>query len=163
MSAREIVHGESEALKQLKSQLQTESSDGLKLVTCPDDNPICSIRLDESIPGIVVVWKRYATSTQLRFIHEHILSLLKKHGVGKILGDDTALPTIHNEDQAWIARTWMPRAIAAGFRAGASKSPSSHFGRLSVDGVRSEVPGSLTIRVFDRLADARQWLQEFEF
>jgi hypothetical protein len=44
-----------------------------------------------------------ANRIQLRFIHESILQLLEEHNVGKILDDDTGLPTIRSEDRAWIA------------------------------------------------------------
>jgi len=72
------------------------------------------VSIDENIPAIVVLWKGYATGTQLRFVHENILDQLRKHGMSKVLGDDTGLPTIHAEDQSWIVENWMPRAIAAG-------------------------------------------------
>lgn len=147
-------------LEQLRKQLESESSDGLKLLSNPEDNPICSITLDDSIPGIVIVWKRYATSTQLRFIHEQIIRLLEKHGVGKILGDDTAIATIHAEDQEWIIKDWMPRAIAAGLKAAASKIPNSYFGKLSIESIQSEVPQGLILRTFDNNADARTWLRD---
>src|SRR5271170_3652719 len=99
---------QSEPLRLLRARLEIESSDSVKLLKDFKENPICSVRLDESVPCIVVVWKQYATSTQLRFIHESILGLLEKHRVTKILGDDTLLPTIHAEDQTWIAENWMP-------------------------------------------------------
>ncbi len=91
---------ENDKLEKLRARLQTESSDSLQLLRDIRNNPVCSITFDEGIPCIVVVWRNYATSTQFRFIHENILYLLQKHGVNKIFSDDTALPTIHTEDQA---------------------------------------------------------------
>jgi hypothetical protein len=148
-----------ESLDALRLRLQQESSDGLRLLENVRDNPVCSIEVDASIPGLVVVWKRYATSTQLRYIHECILSLLKQHGLQKILGVDTKLPLIHDEDQKWIVDNWMPRALAAGLRAGASTRPASLFGRISVAEVQSHLPGSLLIRSFDSVGEARSWLE----
>jgi thiamine monophosphate kinase len=66
--------------------------------------------LDKSVPCIAITWKQYATSTQLRFVHENVLQMLMRQRVSKILGDDTALPTIHAEDRVWITEDWMPRA-----------------------------------------------------
>jgi len=123
------------------------------------DNPICAVTVDASIPCIVLVWKRYATSAQLRFIQESALRLLRENALHKILGDDTALPTIHGDDRSWIAENWMPRAIAAGLRAVASKSPLAHFGRVSVDAVLSVAPAPLIWRSFDDMAAARRWLK----
>lgn len=153
--------GPGESLNQLRRQLQNESSDALILLSNPDDNPICSISFDQFLPGVVVVWKRYATSTQLRFIHEHILDLLKKYSAAKLLGDDIGLTTIHEEDHDWIVQDWMPRAIAAGLKAGASRHPESHFGKISVAALRSEAPDGLVIRAFDDMTAARRWLADY--
>ena len=54
------------------------------------NNPICSIFLDGNVPCITVSWKRYATSTQYRYVHESLIPLLSKYQVSKILYDDTA-------------------------------------------------------------------------
>lgn len=159
MPTKNSSHGENERLAQLRKLVQAESSDGLKLLSSPEDNPICSIAVDASIPGIVVTWKDYATSTQLRFVHEHILHMLKTHGLSKILGDDTALQTIHGEDQAWIIQDWMPRAIRAGLRAAASKSPTAYFAKLAVTSVQAAAPEALALSVFSDTAEARKWLE----
>ncbi len=96
---REIKTG---VLEQLRIAVATESSDGQRLAENLGENPICTVVVDERIPGIVVTWRRYATSTQLRFIHEAILDLVHRRALSRILGDDTALPMIHAEDQRWI-------------------------------------------------------------
>jgi hypothetical protein len=149
----------SEPLDRLRRRIEAESNDSLRLLDNPLDNPICSLSLDQSVPCIAVIWKQYATSTQLRFIHEAILDLLQRHRITKILGDDSALPMIHAEDQSWITENWMPRAIVAGLRAAASKRSSSYFGKLSIANVRSGAPTGLTLRVFDDMAEARRWLR----
>jgi hypothetical protein len=143
---------------ELGAQLEHESSDGLKLLADLESNPICCVGLDRTVPSIAVVWKGYATRTQLRYVHECILDLLNKHQISKLLCDDTALPTIHAEDQEWIAKDWMPRSVAAGLRAIGNKRPVSHFGSVSVESVKSIVPSGLAFRSFDSLADAKRWL-----
>jgi hypothetical protein len=106
-----------------------------------------------------VVWKSYATSEQFRYIHEQILMLLKKHGVGKVLGDDTVVPLIHARDQIWITNDWFPRAVAAGLKVGASKKPVAQSRQAPIDRIQSQTPSGLTIRSFDDLEDARRWLK----
>lgn len=159
MSRNEQSGLEGGALKQLRILLKAELGDGLELLKDLEDNPICSISYDESDACIVVLWRRYATSTQLRFIHESIIGLIEKHGASKILGDDTALATIYVADQKWIAQNWMPRAMAAGLKVAARKSPTSYFGRLSVDIVQSLAPAGLAMRAFADMDDARRWLR----
>jgi hypothetical protein len=154
-SRREI----NDNLGQLRLLLEAESSDSLKLLKDITNNPICSVTVDESVPCIFVVWKQYATSTQLRFIREYILELIKHDGATKVLGDDTRLPTIHAEDQKWIVEDWMPRAMAAGLRFCCSRSPDAYFGKVAVSNVQSIAPHGLVTRRFDVMEDATQWLR----
>ena len=86
--------------------------------------------------------------------------MLTRHRVSRILGDDTALPTIHAEDRVWITENWMPRARAAGLVAAASKRPDAYFGQLAVENVQSVAPTGVTLRSFDKLEDAREWLRK---
>jgi hypothetical protein len=146
-------------LSELREKLRQDSRDSQQLLKNPLDNPICSINLDEASRCITVVWKQYATKTQLRYIHENLLTLICEHGVCKILGDDTALPTIPSEDQVWIINEWFPRAVECGLRFAASKRPDSYFGRLSVGQIQLAAPGDIECRSFERLHDAREWLE----
>lgn len=145
-------------LTTLRVRLEAESSDGLKLLSNIEENPICSVRFDASLPGIAVIWRGYATRTQLRYVHEMILTLLVAHQAVRMLCDDTGLPTIHADDQEWIAKDWMPRSVAAGLRAIANKRPESHFGNVSVTSVQSIIPAGLVFKSFDTLEEARRWL-----
>jgi hypothetical protein len=147
------------ALDRLRAQIQLESSDGLRLLKSLRNNPLCALSVDKSVPCVMVVWKRYVTSAQLRFVHEHILRLLIKHKMRAVLGDDTVLPTIHADDQRWIVEDWMPRAQAAGLKACASKRPLSYFGKLAIHRVHSVAPDGVELRSFERIEDARGWLQ----
>jgi hypothetical protein len=148
-------------ITELKEALVKESSDSLSLLQDIESNPICSVKFDNSIPCIAVEWRQYATSTQIRFILENIIGLLKQHGVSRILGNDSALPVVHTEDQEWIANDWFPRAVAAGWRVSANKLPDSYFGQLTTNQVQSEAPEAVVIRNFQDLSDARQWLKAF--
>ncbi|HEX3576328.1 MAG TPA: hypothetical protein VHU42_17155 [Rhodopila sp.] len=148
-----------ERIQQLQKRLAVESGDSAQLLKDIENNPICSVSVDHTVPCIVVAWKRYATSNQLRFVQEKVIDLLARHGLSKLLGDDTVLPTIHREDQFWLVSDWMPRAAAAGLRSIASKTPASHFGKVSLDNIRSAVCAGVSMRSFGDIAEARQWLQ----
>ena len=150
---------ENEALLRLREQLQTESNDGLKLSKDVKDNPVCALTIDENVPCATVVWKRHATSTQLRFIHENILHHLTFHQLKGVLGDSTALLTIYAEDQRWIRENWFPRAQAAGLKACASKWPRSYLGKLAVEATQTGAPSGLELRSFEKFEDARDWLR----
>lgn len=150
---------EKDSLRQLTEVVRTESSDGARLVANLADNPICRITIDAAIPCIMLVWGRYATSAQFRFVHESALHLLRRNALQRILGDDTSLAVIGIDDQAWIREDWMPRAAAVGLKAAASKYPNGFFGRQSVANIMSGAPREIAVRSFEKLDEARAWLQ----
>jgi len=149
------------SLAELEKCLNKEAGDSGLLAANIHDNPICTVNYDAKIPGIVVVWKRHATSLQLRFVHEKLLELIAKHGAQKVLGDDTGLAIIHHRDQEWILEDWLPRAFRAGLKAAASKRPLSYFGRASTANIQSRAV-ELLHQGFDDLASAREWLVHCE-
>jgi hypothetical protein len=156
------VHGhlpeKADPLRELREKLRQESRDSLQLLENFQDNPICSIGHDEANHCIIVVWKQYATQIQFRYIHEKLLTLICQHSVYKILGDDTALPAIPSEDRFWIIDEWFPRAMQCGLRFAASKRPDFYFGRLAVNHIQSGAPAGLQCRTFEKLEEAREWL-----
>jgi hypothetical protein len=142
---------------ELGKRLLEEAEEGRLLSANIHDNPICTVNYDARIPAVVVVWKRYVTSLQLRFVHEKVLEMIAEHGAHKILGDDTELSVIHPRDQDWILNDWMPRAFKAGLKAAASKRPSGYFGRLSTTRIQSQAD-ELKHQAFDDIGSARDWL-----
>jgi hypothetical protein len=149
----------SDHLRALREKLRQDTRDSFQLLMNFWDNPICSIIHDEADHCIIVVWKQYATQIQLRYIHENLLTLICKHRVCKILGDDTALPAIPSEDRFWIIDEWFPRAVQCGLRFAASKKPASRFGELSINHIQSAAPAGIKCRSFEQLHEAREWLE----
>jgi hypothetical protein len=145
-------------LRELREKLSKGSRDSFQVLENFRDNPICSVRHEESNHCIIVVWRQYATQIQFRYIHEKLLSLICEHRVYKILGDDTALPAIPSEDRFWIIDEWFPRAVQCGLRFAASKLPDAYFGRLAVSHIQSAAPSGLHCRTFEKLEEAREWL-----
>src|SRR5579859_3578648 len=143
-------------LERLRRLAAAESRGGKSLAANIEDNPVCAISVDREVPCVVLVWKRYPTSAQLRFIHESVLDLISRYGLRKILGDDTDLPTLHDDDQDWITGNWMPRAVAAGLRFGAYKRAEAYSGKAARARILALAPAGLTLRACDDLMDARR-------
>jgi hypothetical protein len=139
--------------------VERESYEGALLVQNPYDNPICRLHYDQEVRCIEVTWRKYATSTQLRYIHEIILSMLAQYKAEKILGDDTDLPIIHAEDQRWIVEEWLPRARAIGLKVAATKVSMTFFGRVAIGTIQSKLSRDLQIRNFGNIHTARSWLK----
>jgi hypothetical protein len=146
---------------QLMRRVERESIDGGKLLENPSDNPICSLSYDETIRCVTIVWRRYPTSAQLRFVHETMIQMLAQHRATKILGDDSDLPIVHAEDQKWISEDWLPRAKAAGLKVAAAKIPSTFFGRLSIGIIQARLAPEIAVKAFPSIHQARTWLQTF--
>lgn len=151
----------SDRVAALREILAQESGDSLSLINDLENNPICSVAFDASVPCIAVQWRGYATSAQMRFVLENIICLLDRHKAHRVLGDDTLLPLVHSADQQWIINDWYPRAIAAGWRVSANKVPQNYFGQLTTNSVQAEVPGVVVIRAFEELEEAKGWLRGF--
>jgi hypothetical protein len=147
--------------EELRRQVESESADGLALVADIRDNSIGTLALDPEVPCISIAWRGYATSLQMRYIHEVMLLLMENHRIGKILADNTKLPALGEEDRRWIATDWMPRAIAAGLRVTAATEPSSVFAREPLRNLVDAVTPGLVVRFFDRHEDARTWLKAY--
>jgi hypothetical protein len=152
-------HNVDNSLDGLQHLLEGESGDSYALADNIEDNPICTVSYDPDVPCLVVRWKRYATSTQVRYIHECLIRLIKKHRVSKIFGNDTDLVNIAATDQHWIAQDWMPRAIAAGLKSAVSIKPRAYFGQTSVNRILSFLPAGLAIRSFDNFEEGKTWLR----
>jgi hypothetical protein len=150
-----------EPLERLASALGIEPTDALPLIDRLKDNPTCSIFFDDEIPCMTVVWKGGVSSSQLRCVHENLIHFIAAHRVSKVLGDDTAVPVIDIDDQRWILEDWLPRAVAAGLRAAASKAPSSYVGRAAIDNIIRAKGEDMVIRSFADIDEARQWLREY--
>jgi len=146
-------------LRNLVRRLKTDSIDSAELVASLTENPICTVDVDESIPCVTVIWKRYASSLQLRFVHEKILELLRQRNLRAVLGDDLALPTLHAEDQRWILGDWIPRAKEAGLTAVASRRSASHWAQIAIDSLQAELLSFVEVQSFDDWITAREWLR----
>lgn len=149
------------SLEQLRRLVEQESIDGVKLLEKPNDNPICSLCYDKAIRCVTIVWRRYATSVQYRFIHEVIIQMLQQHQASKILGDDSDLPVVHAEDQQWIIEDWIPRAKAAGLKAVATNPSLSFFGRLAIGSIQARMASEIAVKTFPNIHLASNWLRNF--
>ncbi len=149
------------SLEQLMSLVERESIDGIKLLENPSDNPICTLSYDETIRCVTIVWQRYATSAQYRFIHETIIQMLVQYEASKILGDNSDLPVVHAEDQTWMVEDWTPRAKAAGLKAVAMNASLSFFGRVAIGSVQARMARDIAIKTFPTIHLARDWLRNF--
>jgi hypothetical protein len=100
-----------------------------------------------------------ASAAELRAIYEHVLQAMRHHR-------STALMTVHNqrppmppEVQTWLARDWMPRAVAeVGYGRCAVVEATTPLSRLAARAVGSDLGTALQFRYFDTPEAAAAWL-----
>ena len=119
----------------------------------------CAVSWDGDLPGVVMIWKGYATSKEFRAGNENVLDMVSTRTAMKLLGDVTDFKLIGGEDQRWLNDNWIPRAIGAGLRHVALVSPTYYFNQVAVDTVSQRVdPSRLNVRQFGDWQQARNWL-----
>jgi hypothetical protein len=120
-----------------------------------------AIYYDDSLHAVVMRWRGYATSQEFREGTELMLETLESNGAAKVFADIKEMAIIGMEDQAWLNADFLPRAIAAGFRAIAIIRPHAYFNKVAVESISYKVDKEkLAIAFFDNDRSAKEWLAE---
>ncbi|HSZ72688.1 MAG TPA: STAS/SEC14 domain-containing protein [Cytophagaceae bacterium] len=119
-----------------------------------------SIYFDEELKAVIMEWDGYSTSNQFREGTEFMLNVLIKNHASKVLADAKDMVMIGMEDQQWMNTEFLPRAINFGFKAIAMIKPDHYFNKVAIESISYKVnKEKLTIRFFDEVEEARQWLK----
>ena len=120
----------------------------------------CKIYFDQSLNAVVMNWRGYFTSDQFREGTEYMLDTLIQHNCNRVLAAVRDLVLISADDQEWLMRKFVPRAIQFGFRSVAIVRPQSYFGNVAIERVTENVnTKNLTVSIFDTTEDAVGWLK----
>ena len=117
------------------------------------------IRFAPELDAVYMKWHGYATSLQFREGTELMLRTLIANHATKVFADIKDMAIIGMDDQQWLHTDFLPRAIAAGFKAIAIIRPYAYFNKVAVESVSYKVDRSkLAIGFFDNVRSAREWL-----
>lgn len=120
---------------------------------------VYNIYFDADINAVVMEWDGYATSQQFREGTELMLNKLIHHKTTKVLADVKDMVLIGREDQEWLNRQFLPRAIGFGFKSIAMIRPEHYFNKVAVESVSYKVDkDKLAIHFFDNMDEAKEWL-----
>lgn len=120
---------------------------------------VYNIYFDAAINAVVMEWDGYATSQQFREGTELMLNKLIHHKTTKVLADVKDMVLIGREDQEWLNRQFLPRAIGFGFKSIAMIRPEHYFNKVAVESVSYKVDkDKLAIHFFDNMDEAKEWL-----
>jgi hypothetical protein len=119
------------------------------------------IYFDGDLNAVVMEWIGYSTSAQFREGTELMLQTLLEHKCSKVLAIIKDMTIIGMEDQQWLEKKFLPRAIQAGFKAIAMIKPANYFNKVAVESVSYKVDkDKLTINFFEYIGEAREWLKK---
>jgi hypothetical protein len=119
-----------------------------------------SVDYDVDMPGVVMIWRGYATSAVFRAANEQVLNTIGERRAKKLLGDITEFVLIGAEDQDWLNNVWLPSAMEAGLRMVALVTPNFYFNRVAVENVVKKLdPTRLQVAYFATRDEAREWLK----
>lgn len=104
--------------------------------------------------------KRTLADTQA--LLTQLANALKQRGWGKVLADQTLMPSFSPAEQQWVTQEWLLQAVHdGGYRYGALVVAADTFARLATSFITNEVRGlPLRYRSFDQVADAAAWLRQ---
>lgn len=110
---------------------------------------------------VVMNWHGYATSQQFREGTELMLNTMIQHNASKVLAGIRDMKIIGMEDQQWLEKDFIPRAIKFGFKALAVIQPISYFNKVAIETISYKVNKEiLSINVFDDPIKAEEWLKQ---
>jgi hypothetical protein len=116
---------------------------------------------DEKLQAIVMEWNGYFTSEQFRLGTEFMLQMIRQHSATKVLALIQNMTLIGMEDQQWLEKEFLPRAIEAGFKACALLKPKNYFNKVAVENITYKIDQQkLRVNMFETEEQARNWLLE---
>lgn len=123
------------------------------------EQEFATVEYDAGIDAVVARQTGFAGGTEFREYMESIIDAVEDTGSSKLLTDTREAGTVDEEDQAWSATDWSPRAEAAGLERMAMVMPESVVAELSVEQVIEMTEDDMDRELFDDLDEARAWLQ----
>ena len=117
------------------------------------------IYFDSEVNSVIMEWEGYSTSSEFREGTELMLNTLLKNNTYKVLADIRDMTLIGMEDQQWLEKDFLPRAISFGFQVIAFIKPDYYFDKVAVESISYKVnQNKLMINYFENEEEARGWL-----
>ncbi len=88
------------------------------------------------------------------------LAVLKENECAYVINDNSDLEGLWQQANEWIQTVWMPQAVDAGLRYLAHVVSKDIFGKLSAQDLEKKSVGILSMRLFETLQQAEQWVKE---
>ncbi|BAB05678.1 hypothetical protein P4631_10110 [Halalkalibacterium halodurans] len=118
---------------------------------------------DPALKAVVLRWKGFAQGKQFKKINDKALELLKQKRGKKLLIDSREQSVIVQEDEAWLSKDWMPKAVEIGLKYSALVKPRNAIPKANLKKSCFKM-GKLpyTGRCFIDMDEATKWLSSID-
>jgi len=115
---------------------------------------------NEDLNAVVIEWKGFSYGAELQTIMLKGIDLMVVNEADKLLMDARHGAAIKQEDQEWIAHTYVTEAYDAGLRYFAMVLPEKVTAKLSLNRTAAAAGGSYPYELesFVEIQDAKEWL-----
>ncbi len=117
-----------------------------------------AVFFEPTLDAVVVEWQPEDPEAFSRSL-EYVLQLMRQHRTGKILAKVASLASSQSQALDWFEQDWLPRALAAGYKAFAAVGPVPLLSELIISPAATQVQGQgVKVSFFKTLPDAQEWL-----
>ena len=122
------------------------------------DKPFVTIERDDQLRCLIQTWKGFAKSEDFRAAIEQSLEFFEKGDLDKIISNTKDFALVKKEDTDWVAQVVTPQMVQHGLRYMAFIVPTNVFTQVTVDNFKEEADSVVSIRYFDKVETAKDWL-----
>jgi hypothetical protein len=127
------------------------------------DNEFVTLSIDESVPCLEWIGKKYMPSEEFRASEErsvkYFLMNKGKYPHLEYFVDARDIGPISPQDTAWIVDELLPKLVAAHLQKEAFVIPSSAVGKMVVRNYGNRAGEMIEIKMFDTVEAAKEWLK----
>jgi hypothetical protein len=127
------------------------------------DNEFVTLSIDESVPCLEWIGKKYMPSEEFRASEERcVMFFLMNKGKFPLLEyfvDARNIGPISPQDTKWIVDELLPKLVAAHMTKEAFVVPTSAVGKMVVKNYGSRAGEMIEIKMFDTVEAAKNWLR----
>jgi hypothetical protein len=128
------------------------------------ENEYVRLSIDESVPCLEWIGKKYMPSEAFRTSEEKSLQLYreskKKYPQLEWLVDARDIGVVSSQDMQWVIDKILPRFALAGLTKEGFVVPKSAIGKMTVKNYISAAGKTIEMKVFDTVEAAKNWLKE---
>jgi hypothetical protein len=127
------------------------------------DNEFVTLSIDESVPCLEWIGKKYMPSEEFRASEEKsvkfFLMYKGKYPLLEYFVDARKIGPISPQDTKWIVEELLPKLVAAHLKREAFVIPVSAVGKMIVKNYGSNAGAMIEVKTFDAVDAAKEWLK----